>query len=292
VRVDWIHIDNIIPHDVKQEIITHIQDSFIINEEVVFCVNPTIHFKKVKKKLNPAVINSAKYLSGGFQGNLKQFGWEIDINIKDQEIDGYIEFDTNESELFQLSRQDYLSALSSLDLDSADYSATAKMLHNCYYQRNIYHIPETFSHLPFTKVSEKKIVKVGLEFETGNIASSFRALSKLNYLFDLKEIDVGVFITSVDKSVSTGIWPSSNRNGSLQELDKRAYRHEIKFPCLIAGFSPDKWDDSATFLGEDGVRFLLNGSTKIVNFKGKKYKYYDDSGYYVEILTTDQGGIL
>ena len=73
-----------------------------------------------------------------------------------------------------------------------------------------------------------------------NIASSFRSLYKLGFLYSESEIDAGVFITSIDKNnCATRIWPVSNRNGSFQELKQRNYKRMVVLPLWEFGFAPD-----------------------------------------------------
>jgi hypothetical protein len=94
---------------------------------------------------------------------------------------------------------------------------------------------------------------VGVEFETGNIASSFRALTKLGNLFSAGKIDAGVFVTSNDKAnCAARIWPASNRNGSFEELRRRRYKDNVALPLWEVGFAPDAFDSSAPYLGIDG----------------------------------------
>ena len=95
-------------------------------------------------------------------------------------------------------------------------------------------------HASFRQGTGTVPLRVGLEFETGNIASSFRSLNKLNFLFREGEIDAGVFITSADKGTTAArIWPMSNRNGSFEELERRNYRETISFPVWKFSFAPD-----------------------------------------------------
>src|SRR5207244_4405488 len=95
-------------------------------------------------------------------------------------------------------------------------------------------------------------LRVGLEFETGNIASSFRSLNKMNFLFRKGLIDAGVFIASRDKKTTAArIWPMSNRNGSFEELERRNYREMISFPIWELSFAPDGVSQTAPYLGRD-----------------------------------------
>jgi hypothetical protein len=101
----------------------------------------------------------------------------------------------------------------------------------------------------FKRVEGEAKLRVGLEFETGNIASSFRALTKLSVLFGAGQIDAGVFITSIDKpNAATRIWPTSNRNGSFQELEQRQYKKSVGLPLWEIGFAPDSFSPTAKYL--------------------------------------------
>ena len=107
-------------------------------------------------------------------------------------------------------------------------------------------------------------MRIGLEFETGNIASSFRALYKLGFLYNEGEIDAGVFITSVDKNTcACRIWPVSNRNGSFQELNQRNYKRMVVLPLWEFGFAPDGFSDTASFLGSDGQLFAPSATSTV-----------------------------
>lgn len=91
-------------------------------------------------------------------------------------------------------------------------------------------------------------IRIDLEFETGNIASSFRALDKLETLFVTGFIEYGVFVTSIDKEhAAARIWPQSNRNGSFAELENRNYRNNRTVPLWEFGFEPDAFDPNGPY---------------------------------------------
>lgn len=127
-----------------------------------------------------------------------------------------------------------------------------------------------YKNLLATSLGMEKI-RIGLEFETGNIASSFRAFSKLNSLFRLGKIDAGVFITSKDKSTTAcRLWPVSNRNGSFEELEKR----NIALPMFEFSFCPDGYSHHAPYLGSGGNTYFLidQGRTKVIG--GIRYRIF------------------
>ena len=118
-------------------------------------------------------------------------------------------------------------------------------------------LPESTHHL-FVQHEVNRQFKVGVEFETGNIASSFRALRKLSDLFANGSIDAGVFVTSIDKASSaTRIWPVSNRNGSFEELRRRNYESGLDLPMLCVGFAPDGFSTEVPHLGQDGELYTI-----------------------------------
>jgi hypothetical protein len=282
--LNWYYIDHGITLGVLSKLQKQITEAFDIDNYGVFEVNPKKFFKKIKGELNPAVINSAKYISKGFQLRLKSRGWSIDHTLDDQEIDGYIELQENQEGAVLLTKDNFLDTISILDLDSPEYLGSFLDIYSKYYIRNIFKKPENIPSTLFSIAPKSVKIKVGLEFETGNIASSFRAISKLNHLYHSKLIDIGIFITCKDKSVSTNIWPSANRNGSIEELENRKFMKSIMFPSLIIGFSPDSWNYAAAFLGDNQKRFVLGNDNEIVVIKGKKYLHYLAEDCYSEIV--------
>jgi hypothetical protein len=131
----------------------------------------------------------------------------------------------------------------------------------------------------FDAVLGNTVVRVGLEFETGNIASSFRSLNKLNYLFRAGHIDAGVFITSRDKVSTAGkIWPVSNRNGSFEELERRNYAETISFPIWEFAFSPDSVSQTAPYLGADGTTYTPTNTGRVVTIGTERYEVWTGDG--------------
>ena len=135
-------------------------------------------------------------------------------------------------------------------------------------------IPKELHHY-FIKTQSSIKLRVGVEFETGNIGSSFRAILKLNNLFLKQHIDIGVFITSNDKNnCATRIWPVSNRNGSFVELENRNYLDNVNLPLVEFGFSPDSFSSKALYLGENGELFAPKRTDRKITFKGRVYSVY------------------
>jgi hypothetical protein len=156
---------------------------------------------------------------------------------------------------------------------------TAVRLYQMYVARTCFDIGTLAAkyHPHFTKTTDPKKLRIGLEFETGNIASSFRALTKLGFLYRLGKIDAGVFITATDKqNVAARIWPSANRNGSFEELSARRYRDTIYFPVWEFGFAPDQYDRSAPYLGPKKTTYFLRATGVTKKVGGHDYEVWND----------------
>ena len=252
-------------------------------EKGPFIVNPTKYFRRNSGKITPAVVNSAEYFSKKFQNSLKALGWEIDFTIEGQEIDGFITYEA-ENELFaSIDEHHFYKQIAELDPRGKDFTKEVVLLHSMYFNRNKFIIKDIFNDSNFSIGDGSIDLRIGLEFETGNIASSFRALSKLNNLYDMNQIDFGIFVTSMNKNSSTKIWPSSNRNGSIEELENRKFEHEFRMPIMIYGFEPDGWDYTVGFLNKKGERYKIDGPTSKVAEKGKKFIYYEKHKLFKEI---------
>ena len=118
-------------------------------------------------------------------------------------------------------------------------------------------------------------LRVGLEFETGNIASSFRALIKLNNLYADGHIDLGVFVASIDKArCATRIWPVTNRNGSFEELDARDFRANLIVPLWEFGFAPDEFSSDVSYLGQDGSVYSPQSTGRSIDHAGTRYEVW------------------
>jgi hypothetical protein len=274
----WHILDDEIPANVLERINSDITIAFDLDGTGTFIVNPTKYYKIQDGKLMPAVINSANYISKSFQHRLKDLNWKIDHTIAGQEIDGYIAIEYVNHQASYLNKENLISLVNDIDPDSDNYLFDISSLYSKYYRKRMFVPSKNIEK--YTRTIENITIKIGLEFETGNIASSFRAISKLNNLFDIGEIDIGVFITSEDKTSSTKIWPSSNRNGSIEELNKRKFIQSIKFPAIIVGFAPDGWDENVGFLKSDKNRFSLSENIEIREVEGKSYIHYINEGYH------------
>jgi hypothetical protein len=225
-----------------------------------FIVNDSIWYaRKRRGGVSPCVVNSASYISSRFQSALEKLpGWKAETTIDGQNIDGYGEFQEqgigytlSRTEIFKFL-DEYATGHLAPDVDIG--SVTAR-IYGMYVARNLFElseIPDSLHHY-FTARPVDAPVRIGVEFETGNIASSFRALTKLGNLFSAGKIDAGVFVTSNDKAnCAARIWPVSNRNGSFEELRRRRYKDNVVLPLWEVGFAPDGFDSSAQYLGISG----------------------------------------
>lgn len=255
-----------------------------------FIVNDTLHFRRQRNgKVTACVMNSASFISRAFQSRLAQVpGCRGEIKIAEQDIDGLIVL-RYEGDGYRIKDKDRLlevlhDYIERNNLYSGAVFTLFPMFYGMYVQNNFYDI----SHLPveakelFEKVRVDTEFRFGVEFETGNVASSFRALNKLFILFQEKRIDAGVFVTSIDKgSSATRIWPVSNRNGSFQELRQRNYMAQVSLPLICVGFAPDGFDSRANFLGRGGVLYTLQETGR-----------QDERGAYDVLLGEDGEEIL
>ena len=217
-----------------------------------FVVNDTIWYGPSHGEMRARVVNTADFISQTFEAFLRdQRGWTRQKQLEGQKIDAYVELPVEggcalgEEDLF-LFMQDYRK-----HTDESPDTATVR-IYQMYVQRTCFGINSIPEHLRprFRDCDEPSVIRIGLEFETGNIASSFRAINKLAFLYRRGHIDAGVFITSKDKgSAAARIWPASNRNGSFEELERRNYADSIPFPIWEMGFALDGFDPNAEYLG-------------------------------------------
>lgn len=245
------------------------------NNELI--INDTKWFQLMNRKATPTVMNSAKFITSAVANNLKSHGWFPETTLSGQTIDGYKEFECSGG--FSLPREALLQVVGRKwdEGESDEIPNLFARLYRKYHSRKCFGLAtelEDFSSL-FTRHEDQINVRIGFEFETGNIASSFRALSKLDSLYKKGLIDVGVFVTSIDKaSTATEIWPVSNRNGSFEELKNRDYKSNVEIPLLEYGFSPDKIDPSAKYLAADGTTFSPTPTGKNVEVSGQTFQVY------------------
>ena len=279
----FIVLDQRIPVPILKFIKPEIEDSLtaIISVANKLEVNDTDWFWLTPKaQLRPSVVNSAKFITGKFASELLKRNWTTEKTLNNQTIDGYKEYEI-ELPKFSLSESKYLTVLSKLrEINITNYGDLATTIFQRYVNNSqpflLEELKSLISYFDIRQVVQK--YRVGLEFETGNIASSFRAIQKLDSLHDLNLIDAGVFITSIDKTnCSTRIWPASNRNGSFEELNNRNYRANRSYPAIDIGFQPDCFSSKAPYLSEHGETYLMK--------EGKTVKI--DGFSYVEATTHD-----
>lgn len=248
-----------------ENICTTQDGQFVVNDTEWFWLNP-------QKKMMPSVVNSAKFLSGRFQGFLKSRGWSIDHDIAKQEIDAYLEVEGAFTRFKpQLPFLDFLQRVSTC---IPDWELEATSLFRKYYQTENFtleDLPSTL-HNCFEPQTLKDKIRVGVEFETGNIASSSRALLKLDSLYQKGTLDLGIFVTSFNKSdCAARIWPSSNRNGSIQELLNRDVIANREIPLWVIGFEPDGFDKEAGYLSANQELYDLTDTGEVMDHNSQRY---------------------
>lgn len=220
-----------------------------------FVVNDSAWFlRRGNGKVTPCVMNAATFLSEKFQNTLRDgCGWQKKKEIAGQEIDAYLEL-TAAGRKFRIPADARFLDFFALHFDRSRPMDLRKEFLACWRRfvqvgiNDPSEIDEPYRPF-FAMTGEGAVaIRIGLEFETGNIASSFRALDKLETLFVTGLIDYGVFVTSIDKEHSAArIWPQSNRNGSFAELEKRNYRNNRTVPLWEFGFEPDEFDQEAPY---------------------------------------------
>ena len=264
--------------NIKAEISTALQfvrtigDDFVVNDSLWSWRNP-------QGAIRPTAVNSADYISKKFQASLDEQGWIIEKLIDGQKFDAYKEFPAA-AEAYQIAEDNFLDFL------KAHYSRHHRELEfdkeiSLFYQRLV---KRTVSNLDgidaelhefFGPAQNTRPLRVGLEFETGNIASSFRALIKLNNLYADDHIDLGVFVTSINKAeCAARIWPVSNRNGSFEELDARNFRSNLIVPLWEFGFAPDSFSDEVGYLGQNGELYEMQQTGRELTINGVVYEVW------------------
>lgn len=284
MKTDLRSASQIIPDQIKSNIysdvksaldnITTIKDSFI--------VNPTVY--RSESNLNPRVTNSANFLSERFQNNLRNnHGWSKEEKIIGQKIDAFKEYEV-ESKSYYLNEKKFREIHQEYwrkNEGNVNISEFTRNMQNFYYDRRhpelIGELSDYRSKFNVSSRDDPITYRVGLEFETGNIASSFRSLTKLTVLYREGKIDLGVFVATSRKAATT-IWPPSNRNGSFEELENRHYRNAIVYPIMEVMFEPDGYSKDAPFLGSDGKLYQIEPTGETVTKKGSVYQKYKGGG--------------
>jgi len=223
-------------------------NKFVGNDTLWFQKNPT-------GKITPTALNSAHFISKTFQENLKKLGWDIEKTIDDQTFDAYFEKKVS-AKVFRPSKKDFpkiIEKIWKIKRKSYEYPIVLmrawreliKIVFKIQYKK----IPKNLYSL-FPVNSKKKILRVGLEFETGNIASCFRSINKLGILYKENHIDFGILVTFRNKANSAcRLFPTSNRNGSFEELDSRKFSKMVDYPLWEVAFEPDSFSKKALYLG-------------------------------------------
>jgi hypothetical protein len=246
---------------------------FVVNDSIWFWQNPA-------GKIRPTVVNSAKFITGTFQRHLESIGWEIEKKLDGQDVDAYKAFE-GQFRLFTLPESRFLELLSRYE---EHFQRSSGPLASSIYVQHCLGSTASLSNdlKPFQdllNVEDKLIsLRVAIEFETGNIASSFRAANKLDYLYRAGEIDLGVFLTSNDKAnCAARIWPVTNRNGSFQELERRGFAGGIGVPLWQIGFAPDEFDSGFEYLAGDGTLYAMENINKCREIGGVTYELWRDT---------------
>lgn len=278
MKVEVESVNDSISESIRDKLILDVTQALqvITTENMKFVVNDTLWFWKNTAGLaRPTVVNAAGYISKGFQNALRDLGWEKEPTINQQNFDAMLEFSAS-TNCYRLKETDYLPLLEHLrDNGFAAYGLEATSIYRQYVQSITPFLPPAL--IPFSDFFDVAVkeyrFRVGLEFETGNIASSFRAIEKLQGLYDSRDIDIGVFVTSKNKSEGAArIWPVSNRNGSYEELRQRNYDTRRTYPHIDISFRPDHYDATAKYFSEDqlyemkftGEEMEIDGTTYLV----------------------------
>ncbi|MCG8094900.1 MAG: hypothetical protein JAZ17_14975 [Candidatus Thiodiazotropha endolucinida] len=244
--------------------ITTMEDKFVVND--------TLYYRETKPgKFMPCVANSAYFLSSKFQAFLDSHAnANGETTIKGESIDGLITLPYQGLGQQIADKNRLLEVLHGFIEDEKLSNSSIYTLFPVFYgmfvERSVFNterLQGKFQSL-FKSQSVSTNFRIGVEFETGNIASSFRALNKLYVLFQKGEIEAGILVTSIDKArSSTRIWPQTNRNGSLQELKSRKYKDQVSFPLISIGFAPDGFSEDAPLLGRNGELLRIHDTGEI-----------------------------
>ncbi len=293
MRVEFTYPPSkVLPSDLKRAVSKDIREALnsLVTVDDKFIVNDTA-WRKNPTKGNRIVVNQAPFITNGLERYLDEsLSWirqkKIDLFSLEgdseevvgergdrlQRFDAYKVFMTNEG--MQLKGKTEEAKILSGRIHQRDskglegLASLAFLLETHYRDRKCFALPISpdLDSQYFKESPAKTPVRVALEIETGNIASSFRSIYKLSVLFRSGEIDVGVLVTSKRKDGgATSIWPPSNRNGSLEELEKRCAFKNLDFPLILVGFMPDGIDESAPYLRANGTTYRIDGTatTKI-----------------------------
>ncbi|MDA9949399.1 hypothetical protein N9C16_08455 [Paracoccaceae bacterium] len=247
----------------------------VVTQADEFVVNDTHWFwQNTRGSIRPTVVNSAHYITSNFQNALERQGWEKEAIIDGQRFDGLLEFEEI-CDCYALDEDKFLPLLESMRATGGNnFGLKATSIFRHYVQSTTPFLSASVvEFLPMFDVDRRRFsYRVGLEFETGNIASSFRAIDKLQGLYNNGRIDVGIFVTSKTKSDGAArIWPVSNRNGSFEELRMRNYEAQRSYPHIDISFRPDRYSPKAKYLSKDAT-YSMDFTGEILEIDGISYK--------------------
>lgn len=248
-------------------------NNFVVNDSLWQWQNPA-------GKIMPCVANSAKFITKTFQSYLENYlGWKAEKSLSGQDIDAYKEF-SGDFDVLSLDPARFVDLLTAYEQHyKRSAGPIASSIHMKYCTNSAPALSdELLPFIGFFQEHKKTMtLRVAVEFETGNIASSFRAANKLEFLYRESLIDLGIFITSNDKpSCAAKIWPVSNRNGSFEELERRRFAEGITVPLWQIGFAPDSFNQATGYLAEDGTLYTMQATGQTRTINGSVYEVWRD----------------
>ena len=185
--------DSFLPNNISSSIIDIIRDCLesitTINNR--FIINDSLFYREQRpNKFTPCVVNSATYISSKFQAHLNSLSnAQGETTIQGQSIDGFIKIPYSGKGHVIKDKNRILEVLHGYiedkGLPSSSVNTLFPMFYGMFVERSnfgIKSIPTRFIELFQSKTIEMNY-RIGVEFETGNIASSFRALNKLFVLY-------------------------------------------------------------------------------------------------------------
>jgi len=97
--------------------------------------------------------------------------------------------------------------------------------------------------------SDDRIFRVGMEFETGNIGSSYRSMNKLCLGIQYGDFDMGILMMSMKKTA----YYLTDRVSNYEEAAPYFSRAD-QYAMIFYGFDADRFDPTAPLLpkGKDG----------------------------------------
>jgi hypothetical protein len=262
---------------------------FVVNDSPWWAV-------RAKGGATRTTMNSAHFLSKKFQAELRSRGWDTDFDIEEQEIDAFKSFSVrfegyylDDAGLRAVVDEYWNDRASFLPLISAfwpfvtedpSFDQVAWWVSQMYHKRRIHDLslmPDRL-HRYFTSTGTvDHVIRVAVEFESGYTASAYRAFVKLNALYALGLVDVGVFVAT-DKANAIRIWPASTRNVNYDELSNRQYKRNLYFPAWEVLFRPDSYSTDVGYLGSDGTLYRPIATGSMFIHEGTEKRLYSWDG--------------